>query len=89
MNKKEQDIRFITEALILADKGIFSVSPNPAVGAIVVKKGKIIGKGFHSSPGSQHAEQIYKAGKDSIGATLYVNLPCILWKDSPMFRFNY
>ncbi len=86
MNKKEQDIRFITEALILADKGIFSVSPNPAVGAIVVKKGKIIGKGFHSSPGSQHAEQIAlnKAGKDSIGATLYVNLePCCHYGKTP------
>ena len=85
-NRDTQDIKYIRQALMLAAKGIYSVSPNPAVGAIVVKNGKIVGKGYHKSPGSKHAEQIAlkKAGDDSIGATLYVNLePCCHYGKTP------
>ena len=77
--KMDRDLYYLHKALLLAKKGIYSVNPNPAVGAIVVKNEKIIGMGYHKSPGSAHAEQIAlkKAGDNSAGATLYVNLePC-------------
>ena len=77
--KMDRDLYYLHKALLLAKKGIYSVNPNPAVGAIVVKDKKIVGMGYHKSPGSAHAEQIAlkKAGYNSAGATLYVNLePC-------------
>ena len=78
MNKRE-DLQYLRHALKLAEKGKFSVYPNPKVGAVLVKNGKIIGQGYHESPGKPHAESIAikKAGKKSKGSTLYVNLePC-------------
>ena len=83
--KMDRDLYYLHKALLLAKKGIYSVNPNPAVGAIVVKNEKIIGMGYHKSPGSAHAEQIAlkKAGYNSAGATLYVNLePCCTGRDS-------
>ncbi len=64
-------------ALKLAAKG--NPSPNPYVGAVLVKNGKIIGKGFHKRAGLAHAEveAINDAGKNAKGATLYVTFePC-------------
>jgi len=64
-------------ALELAKKG--KTAPNPMVGAILVKKGKVIAEGFHSYAGGPHAEVVAlrKAGKKAKGADLYVNLePC-------------
>jgi diaminohydroxyphosphoribosylaminopyrimidine deaminase/5-amino-6-(5-phosphoribosylamino)uracil reductase len=49
-------IKHMKKALKLAEKGIHNVSPNPAVGALLVKDGKIIGEGFHRGPGYPHAE---------------------------------
>lgn len=66
-------------ALRLAEKGRSTVSPNPMVGAVVVKRGRIIGQGFHLRPGTPHAEilALRRAGKLAQGATLYVTLePC-------------
>ena len=66
-------------ALDLARKAEGKTSPNPVVGAVVVKSGMIIAKGYHKRAGSPHAEIIAlrKAGRKSIGADLYVNLePC-------------
>ena len=66
-------------ALDLARKAEGKTSPNPVVGAVIVKSGKIIAKGYHKKAGSPHAEIIAlrKAGRKSIGADLYVNLePC-------------
>jgi diaminohydroxyphosphoribosylaminopyrimidine deaminase / 5-amino-6-(5-phosphoribosylamino)uracil reductase len=66
-------------ALRLAAKGQGTTSPNPMVGALVVRKGEIIGRGFHLRPGTPHAEilALRQAGKDARGATLYVTLePC-------------
>ena len=70
-------------ALSLAAKGLGRTSPNPAVGAVIVKHGLIIGKGFHKQAGLAHAEI---AALDSIkkgpakGGTLYVTLePCCNW----------
>ena len=77
-NKK--DIGFMKVALREAMKGKGLTSPNPAVGCIIVKSGKIISKGYHRSAGSPHAEieAINKAPAKSLkGSTLYVTLePC-------------
>jgi diaminohydroxyphosphoribosylaminopyrimidine deaminase/5-amino-6-(5-phosphoribosylamino)uracil reductase len=66
-------------ALALARKGEALASPNPLVGCVVVKKGRVVGEGFHSYERGKHAEVIAleKAGRAGRGATLYVNLePC-------------
>lgn len=74
-----QDQFFLKETLKLAKKGIGWTNPNPMVGAILVKNGSIVGKGYHKRVGSAHAEiEAIKSSKDSLkGATLYINLePC-------------
>ena len=66
-------------ALKLALKAKGKTSPNPLVGALLVKSGRIIGSGFHAKAGMSHAEVIAldHAGKKARGATLYVTLePC-------------
>jgi len=66
-------------ALGLARRGLGLSSPNPAVGALVVKSGRIVGEGFHLRAGGPHAEVIAlaQAGPRAKGATLYVTLePC-------------
>jgi diaminohydroxyphosphoribosylaminopyrimidine deaminase/5-amino-6-(5-phosphoribosylamino)uracil reductase len=67
------------EALELARQGLGRTSPNPVVGAVLVKDGQIVGRGFHTYAQAKHAEVIAleEAGKQSRGATLYVTLePC-------------
>ncbi len=69
----------MTLALRLAAKGLGTTSPNPMVGAVVVKRGKIVGQGFHRRAGEPHAEilALRRAGSQAVGATLYVTLePC-------------
>lgn len=68
------------EALALARQGEGRTSPNPAVGAVVVRDGCIVGRGFHTWEGVRHAEviAIEEAGERARGATLYVTLePCV------------
>ncbi len=70
---------FMQQALDLAKQGRGMTSPNPAVGAVVVRDGKVIGTGFHTWKGVDHAEIIAlrQAGDAARGATLYVSLePC-------------
>lgn len=70
---------WMEEALALAELGRYTVSPNPMVGAVVVKNGKKIGEGFHQRAGGAHAEidALSDAGDQARGADLYVNLePC-------------
>lgn len=70
---------FMRMALALAKKGQGYTSPNPMVGAVIVKDSKVIGSGYHQSFGRAHAEvnAIEDAGAKAKGATLYVNLePC-------------
>jgi len=82
MAPQQQDTIFMRRALSLARRGVGRVSPNPAVGAILVSRGKIIGEGWHQKAGQAHAEiraleQAKKHGKSSRGATMYVTLePC-------------
>ena len=66
-------------ALNLAEKGLGQTSPNPCVGAIVVKNDKVVGEGYHLKAGEHHAEvmAINEAGKLAQDADLYVTLePC-------------
>jgi len=66
-------------ALDLAQRGTGLASPNPAVGAVLVRGGRMVGQGFHSYDGRKHAEilALEAAGKRASGATLYINLePC-------------
>jgi len=73
------DERWMRMALRLAEKGRGTVSPNPMVGAVIVKRGRVVGQGFHRQPGEPHAEALAlaQAGSRARGATLYVNLePC-------------
>ncbi|MFA6130043.1 MAG: bifunctional diaminohydroxyphosphoribosylaminopyrimidine deaminase/5-amino-6-(5-phosphoribosylamino)uracil reductase RibD [Candidatus Omnitrophota bacterium] len=76
---KKTDEYYMEMALKLALKARGKTFPNPLVGALVVKNGKIIGKGFHARAGLAHAEIIAmdEAGKNAKGASLYVTLePC-------------
>ncbi len=73
-------------ALSLARRGIGTTSPNPMVGAVLVKGGKIVGKGYHKKAGGNHAEiaAIADAKEDAKGATLYINLePCVHFGKTP------
>jgi len=70
---------FMSEALELARRGRGLVSPNPLVGAVLVRDGGVVGRGFHTYAGVDHAEirALAEAGKAARGATLYLNLePC-------------
>src|SRR5215468_7568497 len=76
---REHDLYFVDATLALAAKGEGQVKPNPLVGAIVVKNGIIVGRGFHRYDGVKHAEvlALEEAGQRAEGATVYVNLePC-------------
>jgi diaminohydroxyphosphoribosylaminopyrimidine deaminase/5-amino-6-(5-phosphoribosylamino)uracil reductase len=67
------------EALDLARKGQAQASPNPLVGAVLVRDGAVVGRGFHTWAGVKHAEilALEEAGDQARGATLYINLePC-------------
>ena len=71
--------KYMTLALELARKGSGKTSPNPMVGAVIVKNGKIVGRGYHKKAGTPHAEihAINEAGDKARGGTLYVTLePC-------------
>lgn len=70
---------YLTEAFELARRGIGQTSPNPAVGAVIVKDGAVVGRGFHTWAGVDHAEivALREAGDNARGATIYVTLePC-------------
>jgi len=78
MNSQE-DVRFMRLALKEATRGLGRTSPNPCVGAIIVKDGRIIAKGYHKKAGTPHAEinAIRQATETVAGATMYVTLePC-------------
>jgi diaminohydroxyphosphoribosylaminopyrimidine deaminase/5-amino-6-(5-phosphoribosylamino)uracil reductase len=73
------DHAMMRRALALAEKGLYTTTPNPRVGCVVTKEEKIVGEGWHERAGEPHAEVIalQKAGSEAAGATVYVNLePC-------------
>ena len=74
-----EDTVFMEEAIALAKLGAGWVSPNPLVGAVVVKEGEVIGRGYHRRAGDPHAERsaLADCSQSPEGATLYVTLePC-------------
>ncbi|MFA5252636.1 MAG: bifunctional diaminohydroxyphosphoribosylaminopyrimidine deaminase/5-amino-6-(5-phosphoribosylamino)uracil reductase RibD, partial [Phycisphaerae bacterium] len=80
------DKRYMQTALRLARRGIGSVEPNPAVGAVIVKGGRVIGKGWHKKFGGPHAEinALKNCRKSPRGATMYVTLePCCHFGKTP------
>ncbi len=80
------DEQFMRTALELAARGRGYVSPNPMVGAVLVKRGKVVGRGWHRRFGGNHAEveAIRDAGGSARGATLYVTMePCCFHGKTP------
>lgn len=84
MALNDQDRHFLERAIALAERGRGLTSPNPLVGAVVVREGRVVGEGFHAAAGMDHAEIV--AMKSAVGeltpgvlfgATVYVSLePC-------------
>ncbi|HTO49288.1 MAG TPA: bifunctional diaminohydroxyphosphoribosylaminopyrimidine deaminase/5-amino-6-(5-phosphoribosylamino)uracil reductase RibD [Burkholderiales bacterium] len=73
------DREFMARALRLAERGLFTTTPNPRVGCVVVRGGEVVGEGFHERAGEAHAEvnALRAAGARAEGGTVYVNLePC-------------
>lgn len=83
------DLRFMRLAIGLARRGYGLTSPNPLVGAVLVRSGKVLGRGWHRAAGLPHAEieaiaDAERRGHSSSGATLYVTLePCSTWGRTP------
>lgn len=78
MNSSD-DIRFMRRAIELAQRGEGAVNPNPLVGAVIVRNGRIIGAGWHEKWGAPHAERnaLARCSEPAAGATVYVTLePC-------------
>jgi diaminohydroxyphosphoribosylaminopyrimidine deaminase/5-amino-6-(5-phosphoribosylamino)uracil reductase len=79
MSFSAADHQYMSRALQLAKKGIYTTAPNPNVGCVLVKDGEVIGEGWHEKYGEAHAEinALKQAGKKAEGATAYVTLePC-------------
>ncbi len=73
------DISFMSRALQLAERGLYTTAPNPRVGCVLVKDDEIVGEGWHEVAGGPHAEVVAlkQAGGEARGATAYVSLePC-------------
>ena len=80
------DRKWMKQALRLAEAGRGRTSPNPVVGAVLVKKGKVVGEGYHAKIGEPHAEIIAlrQAREKARGAVLYLNLePCTHYGRTP------
>ncbi len=78
--------KWMNRALALARRGAGLTRPNPPVGAVVVKNGRVVGEGWHRRAGGPHAEiyALRQAGSKARGATLYVTLePCSTWGRTP------
>jgi len=73
------DYRYMSRALQLAERGLYTTAPNPRVGCVLVKDNQIVGEGWHAIAGGPHAEivALEQAGEAAYGATAYVTLePC-------------
>lgn len=83
---EKEDIQYMQRAIALAERGKGLVNPNPLVGAVIVREGRIIGEGWHERYGGWHAERnAFRAcTEDPEGATLYVTLePCCHYGKTP------
>ncbi|WP_371128809.1 bifunctional diaminohydroxyphosphoribosylaminopyrimidine deaminase/5-amino-6-(5-phosphoribosylamino)uracil reductase RibD [Nitrosomonas sp. Nm132] len=80
------DYTFMSQALKLAEKGLYTTSPNPRVGCVIVKNNRVIGSGWHERAGQPHAEinALNSAGVETKNATVYVTLePCSHYGRTP------
>ncbi len=80
------DIAYMEHALKLATKGVYTTLPNPRVGCVIVKDGRIVGEGWHERAGDDHAEAmaLRQAKEHAQGADVYVTLePCMHWGKTP------
>lgn len=80
------DYAFMSTALRLAEKGLYSTTPNPRVGCVIVRNEQIVGSGWHERTGQPHAEinALNAAGEAARGATAYVTLePCSHYGRTP------
>lgn len=80
------DYLFMAQALRLAERGLYSTTPNPRVGCVLVKAGAVVGEGWHQRAGEAHAEvyALNAAGEAARGATAYVTLePCSHYGRTP------
>lgn len=78
-NPSPDDVRHMAHAIQLAKRGLYTTDPNPRVGCVIVRDGRIVGEGWHQRAGGPHAEvhALTAAGKQARGATAYVSLePC-------------
>lgn len=85
-NDRATHEHFMRMAISLAERGTGAVSPNPRVGCVLVKEGKVVGWGYHRRFGGPHAEveALRMAGEEASGATVYVNLePCSHFGKTP------
>lgn len=74
------DHRYMARALELAGRGLYTATPNPRVGCVIVREGAVAGEGWHERAGAPHAEvnALAAAGARARGATAYVSLePCV------------
>ncbi|MDN5344971.1 MAG: diaminohydroxyphosphoribosylaminopyrimidine deaminase [Clostridia bacterium] len=81
-----EDTVYMRRALDLARQGLGRTSPNPVVGAVIVRDGRVVGEGYHQKAGTPHAEihALQAAGEAARGATLYVTLePCCHYGRTP------
>ena len=72
--------QIMSRALELARKGVFTVSPNPMVGCVIMADNRVVGEGWHVQAGGDHAEiaALREAGERALGARAYVTLePCV------------
>src|SRR5512145_3371081 len=75
-----EDHRYMARALELAGRGLYTATPNPRVGCVIVRYGAVAGEGWHERAGAPHAEinALAQAGPRARGATAYVSLePCV------------
>ena len=83
---RDLDVRSMQAALALARRGLGTVWPNPAVGCVIVKEGRVVGRGWTQPGGRPHGETeaLRRAGEGAVGATAYVSLePCCHWGQTP------
>ncbi len=85
-HSQHNDEYFMSRALALAARGLYTTTPNPRVGCVITNHDDIVGEGWHVNSGSAHAEVIAleQAGAQALGGTLYVTLePCSHYGQTP------
>jgi len=86
MSLRDEDIGHMRAALTLGERGLGTTWPNPSVGCVLVRDGRVVGRGYTARGGRPHAETIAieRAGEAARGATAYVTLePCAHWGRTP------